>query len=164
MRLWIFTQHLHTENCQGIVKGTKRSRPYVQPFIAASEERNESLLSFRPSEDATQVQYRAARLARLYERSEFLKYRGARPAEPLLSRGRCRSFFLGFMSRRAECFFASLQAARFARRHPRNIKHDFPIVSAAIRTCTVRYSKRAAFTADGTQGAQRMMAAAFSCL
>jgi len=36
---------------------------FIIRFIASSEERNESLLSFRPSDDATKVEYRAARRA-----------------------------------------------------------------------------------------------------
>ena len=68
------------------------------------------------------------------------------------------------MSGCAESFFATLEAARFARRDTGNIKHDFAIVAAAVCTRPVRNTKRPTFAADGTKSAQRMMAAAFSCL
>ena len=90
-----------------------------------------------------------------------MRYYGDKIMKILL---RCRLFFLCFMSGCAECFFATLGAARFARRCSRNIEDDFAVVAAAICTCAVWNAKCAAFTADGTQGAQRMMAAAFSCL
>ena len=68
------------------------------------------------------------------------------------------------MTRSTQRLFAALHAARFARRRPCNIQNDFAIVATAVRACAVWNAQCAAFTADGTQGAQRMMAAAFSCL